>query len=124
MSSRSTSSIFIPLETLTLLSDIDRVELEGEELLIKPEGCRYRTTESVRVLDEVTTGVDTLKLSGKVCAREKLTGELGGELLGDSMLIEDNAYDIVSGFTCELIGGLPSDRTEGEILQSLHASIS
>ena len=51
-----------------------------------------------------TTGEDPLDIVGKVTPRARLTDELGAELLGNSMLIEESAYDIIPGFSGEPAG--------------------
>jgi hypothetical protein len=114
---------------LEVLGDAGRVDMEGDELMVVPEGLRYRAVEAVRVLREVTTGDDPPKLCGTVQARAYLTDELGGELLGDSMLVDDSAYDVVPGLACQPLGekdleGLPAGSSEESILESLQRAAS
>ena len=120
------NTLFFTHEALTLLSDQKRVEVDGTQLTIMPQGWRYEVSEAVRVVVEVITGEDEHGLVGKVCTCDHLVSELGGELLGDSLLIDDGAYDVVQGFRCQPVeppeaGGPPDER---EILQSLQDELS
>jgi hypothetical protein len=89
---------------LDVLVDTGKIDLEGEVLIVTDGGYRYKIQEAVRVLREVTTGDDPPRLCGKVRIREELSAELGAELLGSSMLVEDAAYDVVPGFLGEPLG--------------------
>ena len=89
--------IFFPQAALDEWSALDRVDLTTEELILRDEGRRYRIVEAVRVTREVTDTPDPNELIGKVKSRAFLN-ELGAEILENSMIIGDNAYDIVPGF--------------------------
>jgi hypothetical protein len=89
--------IFFPQEALDVWMADDRVDFSSEELTLKPENRKYRVVEAVRVLREVTDGSDPNELIGKVKSRAFLA-ELGAEVLEGSMIIGDNAYDVVQGF--------------------------
>ena len=80
--------------------------LSGSELHVRREGTRYRLIEAVRVLREVTGTPDRFDVSGKVKTVGFVT-ELGAEVLGDSMVIGDNAFETVIGW---LGTPLPADR--------------
>lgn len=95
--------VFFPQETLDEWLGADRVELKGEELTLKSEGRRYRIIEAVRVVREVTGADDPHELLGRVKTRAFLS-ELGAELLEGSMILGDNAYDVVQGFVGAPIG--------------------
>ena len=75
------------------------IDLKGNELTILAEGRKYRIAEAVRVLREVTGFSDQNDLVGKVKSNLFLQ-ELGAELLQDSMIIGDNAYDVIPGWLC------------------------
>ena len=115
--------VFFPQPLLDILMDLGKVDLEGDDLIIKDAPFRYKASEAVRVLREVTTGDDPHDLCGKVSARNTLTDELGAELLGNSMLVEDNAYDITPGFVGEPVGEPvrdgDADKSEEDLLTSL-----
>lgn len=95
--------IFFPQAALDEWISLDRVDLRGEELTIKAEGRKYRIVEAVRVLREVSGSSDDNELVGRVKSRAFL-GELGAEIFEGSMLIGDNAYDVVPGFVGAPIG--------------------
>jgi hypothetical protein len=91
--------VFFPQAALDQWLADDKVELKGEELTLKGKGepRRYRIIEAVRVMREVTGAADPHELLGRVKTRAFL-GELGAEVLEGSMIMGDNAYDVVQGF--------------------------
>ncbi|MBI4705886.1 MAG: hypothetical protein HY744_32745, partial [Deltaproteobacteria bacterium] len=89
--------VFFPQGALDMLVDAERIELRGAELALRGTGRRYKIVEAVRILREVTDGQDPHGLCGMVKSRAYLS-ELGGELLGDSMIVGDKAYEIRMGF--------------------------
>jgi hypothetical protein len=97
------NSVFFPQAALDVLVALGRADVIGDELVLTEEGYRYRVEEGTRVVREVTTGDDPRDLCGRVFLNEKLIVEHAAEILGNSMIIEDSAYDIVPGFL-----GLPS----------------
>lgn len=117
------NAVFFPQSLLDVLFGVGKLDLDGEEIVIPEGGYRYRVTEAVRVLQEVTTGEDPHELCGKVAMRAHLTDQLGAELLGNSMLFEDNAYDVIPGMLGEPSGELdPSvqaGQREEDVLEAL-----
>ncbi len=103
--------VFFPQEALDQWLSDDRVELTGSELVIKAEDRKYRIMEAVRVLGESTGGQDDNEIVGRVKTVAYLT-ELGAELLGNSMIIGDNAYDVVPGFLGSPIGTFAEHRAD------------
>jgi hypothetical protein len=95
--------IFFPQEALHAWLVEGRVELTNDELTIKSEGRRYRLAEAARILREVTSMPDAFELVGKVKSLIFLR-ELGAEVLDRSMLVGENAYDIIPGFLGAPIG--------------------
>jgi len=89
--------VFFPQTALDEWISENRVELKGEELTLMREGRRYRIIEAVRVMREVTGADDPHELLGRVKTRGFLV-ELGAELLEGSMILGDNAYDVIQGF--------------------------
>ena len=89
--------VFFPQEALDLWTADDRVDMSADELVLRSDERRYRVVEAVHVLREVTGTADPNELVGKVKSRAYLA-ELGAELLEGSMIIGDNAYDVVPGF--------------------------
>lgn len=95
--------VFFPQTALDEWVSENRVDIKGEELTLKVEGRRYRIIEAVRVVREVTGADDPHELLGRVKTRAFLM-ELGAELLEGSMILGDNAYDVVQGFVGSPIG--------------------
>ena len=89
--------VFFPQAALDEWLADERVDLKNDELALKGESRRFRIIEAVRVLREVTGADDPHELLGRVksCA---FLNELGAELLETSMIIGDNAYDVLPGF--------------------------
>jgi hypothetical protein len=95
--------VFFPQTALDDWVGDNRVDIKGEDLLLKSEGRRYRIIEAVRVMREVTGADDPHELLGRVKTRAFLT-ELGAEMLESSMILGDNAYDVIQGFVGAPIG--------------------
>ncbi len=95
--------VFFPQAALDQWISDGKVDLSGDELTIKPEARRYRILEAARVVREVTGLPDANELVGKVKTREHLTG-LGADLLENSMVLGDNAYDVIPGFVGSPVG--------------------
>lgn len=95
--------VFFPQAALDEWLASDRVDLRGDELTIRSESRRYRIVEAVRVLREVTGTPDAFELVGRVKSKAFLF-ELEAEIVEGSMLIGDNAYDVVQGFVGAPIG--------------------
>jgi hypothetical protein len=95
--------VFFPQAALDLWLSDGTVDLRGDELTIAAEGRRYRLTEAVRIVNEVTGGTDTYDLIGRVKAKALLE-ERKAEILESSLLLGDNAYDVIAGWLGEPIG--------------------
>ena len=95
--------VFFPQAALDQWISDGRVDLAGDELTIKPEARRYRIFEAARILREVTGLQDVNELVGKVKTRQYLSG-LGADLLENSMVLGDNAYDVIPGFVGAPVG--------------------
>lgn len=89
--------VFFPQEALDGWLSEGSVELSGDELNIKDEGRRFKITEAIRILREVTGTTDAYDLVSKVKSRVFLEA-LEAEILETSMLVGDNAYDVIPGF--------------------------
>lgn len=74
-----------------------KIELTPDSLVILAEGRRYEIVEVVSVTVEVTGSPDPHGLVGKVKSKADLTA-MGAEIMETSMIIGDNAYDIVPGW--------------------------
>lgn len=94
---RSENRLFFPQSALDEWIVDGSVELVDGELVILSEGLRFKLTEAVRVLEEVSGIGDAHALRGRVKDRAELEG-LGAELVESSMLLGDAAYDTVPGW--------------------------
>ena len=83
------------------------VSLEGDVLALGAEGPSFQLSSAVLFGSEVASGDDARKLCGRV---KSLTAvrELSGEHAPGSVVIGENAYEVVDGFIGEL---LPSRET-------------
>jgi hypothetical protein len=102
--------VFFPQGALDEWVGDNRVDINGEDLLLKSEGRRYRIIEAVRIVREVTGADDPHELLGRVKTRAFLT-ELGAEVLENSMILGDNAYDVIQGFVGAPIGSFSEYRS-------------
>ena len=105
--------VFFPQALLDTWIADERVELAGDELLLKDEGRRYKIAEAVRVVTDVAGGGDAHKLLGKVKTRAQLE-PLSAELLETSIVVGDDAFDVVPGFVGEPVGAFEA-RAEAAI---------
>lgn len=98
------NKVFFPQEALDTWVVNGSVELDDQDLLLKDEGRRYRLAEGARVLGEVTGEPDAFDIVGK-CKTLTFLRELGADILERSMIIDNNAYDIIPGFLGTPVGG-------------------
>jgi hypothetical protein len=89
--------VFFPQAAIDEWSIDGKIDLVGTELILLADGRRYKAVEAVRVVAEVTGANDTHKIIGKVKPKAALD-EIGAEILENSMIIGDNAYDVVPGW--------------------------
>jgi hypothetical protein len=101
--------LFFPQAALDRWLSEGTVELSDSELILTARGRRYRLVEAVRVLGLVGGGQDVHEIIGRVKTVAYLR-ELGAELLGDSMIIGDLAYQVVAGFGASPIGTTADSR--------------
>ena len=109
--------VFFPQEALDRWLVDGKVEISGSELTFPNERRRYRLVEAVRVVSEEASHADPDELVGRVKTMRFLT-ELGAELLGDSMVLGDNAYRIISGWLATPVGTLEAHRAERQELRA------
>lgn len=64
---------------------------------VTESGARYRLVEAARVLHEASGNPDAYELVGQIKSLGHL-GELGAEVLGTSMILGDNAYEVELGW--------------------------
>lgn len=102
------SRLFWPQELLDQWIVEEKIILEGETLTIQCENQAYRVQQAVYFTSDVGSGEDAHKLVGRVKAVQELE-EMGAEHYMDSVIIEDSAYQVVTGFLGEQF---PADRQE------------
>ena len=95
--------LFLPQLALDVWLSDGSVELRGSELSLTAEKRRYRLAEAAHVLREVTGSPDANEVTGRVKSKHYLE-ELGAELMEGSMVLGDNAYDVVPGFLATPVG--------------------
>lgn len=106
--------VFFPQALLDEWTADERVELAGDQLLLRTEGRRYQIEEAVHVLRDAAGGGDVPKLVGKVKTRDQLAA-LSAEVFESSMIVGDEAYDVVPGFVGEPIGAPEPSRASSSI---------
>jgi len=94
--------LFVPQQMLDHWLSEGRVDVDGETMITKPEGQRFTLTTAVLFKAEVTGAADAHSLVGRVKDLEQLA-EIGAEHYADSVILGDNAYQVVEGFAGTLI---------------------
>lgn len=89
--------VFFPQLLLDQWGVEGKIDLTGSELVVLAEGRKYRIEESVYIVKEVTGANDPHGFVGKVKPKALLE-ETGAEILENSMILGDNAYDVVPGW--------------------------
>ena len=89
--------VFFPQTAVDQWGIDGKIDLVGNELILLAEGRRYKVEEAVRIVTEVTGANDDRKIIGKVKPKRALD-EIGAELLETSMILGENAYDVVPGW--------------------------
>ena len=93
----SVCRLFISQGALDAWVAAGRAQIDGEVLFDRETGQRFRLASAVRFVAEVTGGPDAYALVGKVKDAEQLA-RMKAELLGASVVLGDNAYDVEEGF--------------------------
>ena len=107
--------VFFPQETLDTWLGEGRIQVNGEVLTLTAEGQRFHLRSAVRFLREVAGGGDVTGLVGKVKDVEQLRA-LGGEHYADSVVLEQNAYEVVEGFVGEPLMDVDATVASGDTL--------
>jgi hypothetical protein len=113
---------FFPQSTLDTWLVDERIDLRGTELTLLRESRKYNLSEAVHVVAEVSGAPDAFDLLGRVKPREALI-ERGAEMLETSMILGDNAYDVVPGWYGEPLGDFQTfvDSRERQLSRALHS---
>lgn len=91
---------FVPQNLLDLWADLGKIELTGSTLKIPSEGVQFELKPALRFLS-LLEGEDEHKLVAKV-KTDRHVKEIGGEVLDDSCLIGDTAYQVQPGFLAQM----------------------
>jgi hypothetical protein len=91
----SLARVFVPQETLESWVAEGRAQLMGETLLL--DGVAFQLASAVHFVAEVAGGGDGHELVGRVKTLAQV-GEIGGEHVPASVVLGDNAYEVVDGF--------------------------
>jgi hypothetical protein len=105
----ATNRVFFPQQAVDEWLSDGRAELSERELRLSNGGRRYRLIGAVRIIKEVTGLEDANEIVGRVKS-ENFMRELGAELLGTSMVVGENAYEVVPGFIGSPIGTFAEHR--------------
>ena len=87
--------VFIPQEALETWLSAGRVHMVGETLFV--EGQPFALEGAVRFMTEVTGAEEAHNLLGRVKTTAQLEA-LGGEHVSASVVLGDNAYEVIDGF--------------------------
>lgn len=96
----SANLIFLPQEAVDTWLAEGKARLMGDELRLQDSGCALQLTSALRFRAEVADGSDPHDLVGRVKTFDRVS-EMGGEHCADSVILGDNAYDVVEGFIAE-----------------------
>lgn len=108
--------VFFPQDALDAWMVDGLAELNGAELQLTGKGIIFKVAEAVHVVGEVTGADDAHELVGRVKTRVALE-ELGAELMESSLLMGDNAYDVVPGWL-GLVSPPTLEMEKGKLLAS------
>ena len=89
--------VFFPQLAIDTWGIDGKIDLSGTELIVVSEGRKFKVIECVYVVAEVTGANDPHGILGKVRPKAVLD-ELGAEILENSMILGDNAYDVIPGW--------------------------
>lgn len=94
--SRLTDRMFVAQTTLEAWAERDEVELDGTEIRLGRPARAYRLEPAVRFTN-IIDGAQVSNLIGKVLGETQIA-EFGGELLGDSVVFGEVAFQVTVGF--------------------------
>ncbi|MFO0676589.1 MAG: hypothetical protein U0169_08650 [Polyangiaceae bacterium] len=93
----SPNRVFFPQASLDEWIVAGVVQFEANEIRLVRENRTYSVVEGVHVTSEVSGSPEATKLVGLVKSKAQLE-ESGAEILGDSMVLGDNAYEVRPGW--------------------------
>lgn len=109
--------VFIPQAAVDQWGIDGKIDLVGGDLILLAEGRRYKVEEAVRIVVEVSGANDDRGIVGKVKPKRALD-EIGAEILETSMILGDNAYDIVPGWMGTPVGSFADHLQSAERMKA------
>ncbi len=100
--------LFVPQEVLDEWVVDGMATLEDQELSLPNEGESYTLTPAFRFIKEAAGAEDPHDLIGRVKEQADIEA-LGAEAYMDSVLLDDNAYDVQPGFVGVPAGNAPQE---------------
>ena len=94
--------LFISHERIDKLSADNRVVLDGDRLSVPALGASFRLSPAVHIKRVVGGEGDAYALVGRVKTEEHMR-KLGADVLANSAVLGDTAYECESGFLGEVI---------------------
>jgi hypothetical protein len=104
------SKLFLPQTTLEEWALNDKADIKDGKLVVTEEKESYPVTPAVHFL-RLVSGSDERKLVSKVKTQEQLQA-WGAEVMMDSVLLGEAAYEVASGYMAEV--PLPAPRPPGD----------
>lgn len=98
--SLSRNRLFVSQDVLDLWIDDDKVTVDGSQLSLNDEQLVCKLAPAVLFVKEATGGDDPFQLVGRVKDEAQLA-LLGADTYMDSVLLEENAYDVQRGFVAQ-----------------------
>ncbi len=92
--------LFVSQETLDQWLTEERVNIDDDKMTLLPANIRFQVETALRFLSEVAGGGDESKLVGKVKVLEEVVSS-GGEYAAGTVILGDNAYEVVEGFVAK-----------------------
>jgi hypothetical protein len=108
------SRVFVPQEALETWLSSGRVHMVGETLFV--DGQAFGLEGAVRFVSEVAGGGDEQKLLGRVKSMAQVES-LGGELCAASVVLGDNAYEVIEGFLAGVEPGAAPARNHDQLVK-------
>lgn len=106
----SKQKLFITFDQLDRWVEEQRVDLFAEKVTFRPEGWTFRLTPACWFTREAAEQADAENLLGKIKTHDALTA-MGGDIAHGTVIINDQAYDVVDGYTAE-----PVLQTDAEVI--------
>lgn len=92
--------MFIAQRTLESWLETGNVQMDNTIVTLRNLGCSYELTPAVRFVKVLPDGAAP-DVVGKVLTEARIT-ELGGELMGESVLFGETAFEVEPGFVGRL----------------------